>query len=624
MRALGLAFAFTPALVTAALVARFAVDVPTWDDFERAPFLAAWKEGRLGFHDFYALHIEHRIVVPRLLMLLNEAWLGDLRVENGFGVAILLAGALGVFGLLRRTLGPEPLRLYGLAFLCNLLWFSPLQWENLLWAIQTAFFLPFACAALALFALWTRAPAALKFAAAGAAAIVATHSFSHGLALWPLVFAAVVLKRDEPPRSRAVFLVAWLALAAAVLLPYFTVGGFRNESLHAYDVAVGERPGGLHLAQLRGRWMRAALFFLALLGSPLSRNPYAPEMEVAPYTGGLVAALFVAAAAVCVLRWRDARLFDRALPWLALGGYGLAASALAGIGRSFYLPWRGALLPHYATLGLVTLVGLVGLLAVLLDAAGVRVARAGPALRGVLRTAPAFAAGLLAGVIVLAGVYGVNGMYEWRSSRLQARTSLLYLQHFQPRYARRLDGQLQVARDYTRLLDDHGLMRPRLAPDLRLRSEFEIEPGELAVEAASVTEAAPRRGGIGLRGFAWLPEAGRRADGVLVTRRDAAGEPWVVALLELHGMPWMAVPRQDHLFNVVWLPGPREFGAFRGSVAQERLPEPGEQELEVWAVDADRMRVRRIAQTLRVRPAGDGGLEVELLGPAPLPGGPTP
>ena len=69
VRALGLALAFTPALVTAALVARFAVDVPTWDDFERAPFLAAWKEGRLGFHDFYALHIEHRIVVPRLLML---------------------------------------------------------------------------------------------------------------------------------------------------------------------------------------------------------------------------------------------------------------------------------------------------------------------------------------------------------------------------------------------------------------------------------------------------------------------------------------------------------------------------------------------------------------------------
>jgi hypothetical protein len=602
LRALFFLLAFTPALATAALVARFAVDVITWDDFERAPFLAAWKEGRLGFDDFYSLHIEHRIVVPRLLMLVNEAWLdGDLRNENAFGVAILLAGALAVFGLLRRTLGPEPLRLYGLAFLCNLLLFSPLQWENLLWAIQTAFFLPFACAALALYALWTRAPATVQFIAAGVAAIVATHSFSHGLALWPLVAGAVLLRRGLSTRGRVGFLAAWGALAALVLLPYFTHGGFVNESLHAYDVPVGERPGGLHLAELPGRAMRAWMFFLALLGSPLSRNPYAPEMDLAPDAGFAVFALFSAGAGLCLLCWRDARLWNRALPWLAFGGYALAASALTGIGRSYYLPWRGALLPHYATLGLVALAGLVGLWAVLLDAFAPRAARAGPALRGVVRMLPAFAAGALAGWALLFGLFGVNGMYEWNSSRLQARTSLLYLPHFEPRFARRLDGQLPVAQQYSKLLDRHGLMRPRLATDLRLAAEFEIDDGVVPAEFASVTEAVARRGAIGLRGFAWLPEAGRRSDGVLVTLRDAAGEPQVVGVLELHGMPWLPIARQDHLFNVVALPGPAEFGAFRGSVGRARLPETSEHELELWSVDAERMRVRRLAQVVRVR-----------------------
>ena len=44
-----------------------------------------------------------------------------------------------------------------------------------------------------------------------------------------------------------------------------------------------------------------------------------------------------------------------------------------------------------------------------------------------------------------------------------------------------------------------------------------------------------------------------------------------------------------------------EFGAFRGSVARARLPEAGEHQLELWAVDAAQMRVRRLAQTVVVR-----------------------
>ncbi len=615
LRALLLALAFSPALAAGALVARFAVDVPTWDDFERAPLFAAWKEGRLGFRDLYALHIEHRIVVPRLLALANTAWLGgDLRVENGFAVAIVLAEALAVHGLLRRTLAPAPLRLFGLTFLANLLLFSPLQWENLLWAIQTAFFLPFACAAVGLLALQSRWPLPARFAAMAAAAIVGTHSFSHGLGLWPLFFGAVLLRRDfGTPRARVAFLAGWVALAAAVLVPYFTVGGFQNASLHAYDTAVGERPPALSLAELPARAPRAIQFFLALLGSPLSRNALWPEMATAREAGALVLGLYGLALVAVVARWRDRVLFDRALPWLALGGYAVLASGLAGLGRSLFLPWRGALLPHYATLGLVALVALAGLWAVALDALSPLVPSRRAALRGLARTAPAVAAGLLAGLTVLTWLFGVNGMYEWHSSRLQARTSLLYLEHFTPRYARRLDGELEIARDMARLLDRHGLMRPRLAPDLRLASEFAIDESPLPPEAARITRASVRGEQVRVWGFAWLPAAGRRADGILLTARDTGGEPVVVGVAELRGLPWLPIPHQDHLFNVVLEPGPAEFGAWSGSVAQGRLPAGPELELEAWAVDAERMRVRRLAQTIAVR-RDEAGLAAELRG----------
>jgi hypothetical protein len=613
--ALLLALAFAPALAAGALVARFAVDVPTWDDFERAPLLAAWKEGRLGLDDLYALHIEHRIVVPRLLALANTAWLGgDLRVENGFAVAILLAEALAVHGLLRRTLDPAPRRLIALTFLANLLLFSPLQWENLLWAIQTAFFLPFACAALGLLALHSRGPLPARFAAAGAAAIVGTHSFSHGLGLWPLFFGAVLLRRDfGTPRARVAFLAAWVALAGAVLVPYFTVGGFQNASLHAYDTAVGERPPALSLADLPARAPRAIQFFLALLGSPLSRNALLPEMATAREAGALVLGLYGLAIAGVLARWRDRALWDRALPWLALGGYAVLAAALAGLGRSVFLPWRGALLPHYATLGLVALAALAGLSAVVLDAWVPRIRSGRAALRGLARTAPAFAAGLLAGVTGLTWLFGVNGMYEWHSSRLQARTSLLYLEHFTPRHARRLDGQLQVARDMAGLLDRHGLMRPRLAPDLRLTSEFAVDETPAPAEAARVTRVVARAEHVRVWGFGWLPEAGRRSDGVLITARDAAGERVVVGVAEVHGLPWLPIARQDHLFNVVLEPGPADFGAFSGTIETARLPDAPELELEAWGVDAERMRVRRFGQTLAVR-RGAAGVSAEVRG----------
>ena len=50
-RALLWVAAFSPALVTACLVARHAVDVPVWDDLERATLLQRWTEGSLDFEE---------------------------------------------------------------------------------------------------------------------------------------------------------------------------------------------------------------------------------------------------------------------------------------------------------------------------------------------------------------------------------------------------------------------------------------------------------------------------------------------------------------------------------------------------------------------------------------------
>ncbi|HZS38481.1 MAG TPA: hypothetical protein VFF06_16715, partial [Polyangia bacterium] len=69
MRRWPLGVALVPAIALAAFVWRFGVDVPYWDQWELVPLLKGAHDGTLRAADFFALHNEHRLVVPRLIML---------------------------------------------------------------------------------------------------------------------------------------------------------------------------------------------------------------------------------------------------------------------------------------------------------------------------------------------------------------------------------------------------------------------------------------------------------------------------------------------------------------------------------------------------------------------------
>ena len=607
--------AFSPALVTGLLVARHAVDVPVWDDLERATLLQKWSEGTLGFDYLYSLHIEHRIVVSRLITLLGAKLAhGSLVFEHGATFTMVLATALLVHGLLRRSVAPGTGSLYGLTFLANLLLFSPLQWETFLWAIQTAFVVPPLCLVAGLYVLESGLPARARLGLCALAAVVATHAFSHGVLLWGVLPAAWLLHpRSGPARTRALFAGAWLLAAAAVLVPYFTVGGFRNESDHAY-VEVGETPHGLALATLPGRAERAVRFQAALLGSPLARTAVVEPRRVAPWAGGLVGALFALAAAYAVVCRRDRRLFERCLPWLVLGGFAVLACSAAAMGRTVDLKWTIGLLPHYLTLSTYVLLSTLVLGALVAGDLRSRAGAPRAASRWLLENAPGFLAGLLVSFQGLQYLIGAAGMAEWESARLQARTSILFINHFEPIRSRRLDGIPEVAHRLLNRLNQAGYLHPPLFEDTRL-AHFAIAEEPLGERDARIVEArfAGRR--LLVRGFAWLPDAGRRADGVLFTVRDAAGERIVVALAELKGLPRVAIPEADHIFNAVRLPNAESFSPWDTTLPLARLPDRPELELEAWAVDSRRMRVQPLAQRLVLRRAG-GPPALELLAPA--------
>jgi hypothetical protein len=610
-RALLFALAFAPAALCASLVADHAVNVPVWDDWERGRLVQKWQDGTLDLGFLYSPHIDHRILLPRLVALANAKWLGgDLRLEMGLAYGVVLGTALAAHALLRRTLGPRPGLLYGTSFLANLLLFTPLQWENFLWAAQPFFLLPMGALVLVLLVLGSRLSIRARFGICLATALVTSHTFSHGLVLWPVVFAFVVLRREfGSPRERALFLAAWSAAAAAVLIPYFTVGGFRNTSLpgHAFGLETGERVPRVALADALADPLRVVRFFFGLLGSVTARLPYLVTARAALWAGVGIAALFLAPLVLWLRRWRDAGAWDRWLPWVTLGGVALGLCALAAIGRTAMKGWEYSILPHYISISLY-----VHLAAVALVALAVR------ALRGARPPGPlpAAAAGLATALLAWGWGVGAAGMDEWRSGRLQARTSLLYVEHVKPRQRWRLDGSIEVVREMGVILDRHGLLDPPLVSDLGL-ARFELRDkalprGDGRIERAVVE---PAHGRVVITGFAWL--GARRADGVLLVIRGDDSERRVLTVAELQGLPVVHIAAHEHAFNFVNLPGAEDFAAFEGRLLPQQLPDGAELEIEAFAVDAERMRLTPLAERVRAQRDGER-ISLEVLHP---PGG---
>jgi hypothetical protein len=68
----------------------------------------------------------------------------------------------------------------------------------------------------------------------------------------------------------------------------------------------------------------------------------------------------------------------------------------------------------------------------------------------------------------------------------------------------------------------------------------------------------------------------------------------------MSGVPFVAIPEADHRLNAVVLPGLETFAPFRGRVPGHRLALLDTREIQAWAVDSQRMRVRPLPQHVAI------------------------
>ena len=145
-----------PALILLIDIRVFAVNVPFMDDWQFVPLLEKAKNGTLTFQELVAPHDEHRLLLPRIIIIGSMfATGGDYRAQSYITFAVVAVISAALLWLLLRLNGARNsvLLAWGLA---NVALFSPIQFHNWLWPMQFAYFLPMRSWFFA-FACFTRA-----------------------------------------------------------------------------------------------------------------------------------------------------------------------------------------------------------------------------------------------------------------------------------------------------------------------------------------------------------------------------------------------------------------------------------------------------------------------------------
>ncbi|MEM9480651.1 MAG: hypothetical protein AAGA58_13435 [Verrucomicrobiota bacterium] len=587
--------AISPAIFTGYAVATHAVNIPVWDGWERAVLLKKYYEGDLDFAYLYSPHIDHRMFFPRLVFLgLNELSGGDVRWECYFIFGSLVAASV-FLGMFCHRIFRSATWTWTMVFILNLFLFNPLQYQNLLWPVQVAMVLPIACLCGIVWAMTSRMNVWAKFAVVLVAATIGTHSFGHGLALWPVVVGLAILLPDFGPRRRE-FIILSVTVGLATIAAYFTVDfNVHESSMHSYGAEPGSATPGMHsLLEREKDFDDVTRFAFVGIGSVIARVLHTDPTVVVTDAGRGLMIAFAVLSIFLLVRWKDKELRAALLPWLAMGGYSVVAATALALGRNGLDRYR-ALLTRYMTPTMFVAIAIVGIVAYLLYRW-----QSNEKSSYSRETRTRWALGLavfISMVMIPQWVYGMHKMEAWKLSRLQGRVALLYLNHHETKWPGRVEKDPEFLREQADYLNSKGLLDPPMFEKFDFGSFEKVErdgkkPYALSKRRVEVSKAFVNGLDLWTEGYALLGEGhGRIADGVLLTWRKEGESDWkVIALWEMAAINVARVSVVDsHFQHSKSLSRPNAFAKWEASASLADLPD-GRLEFRAWALNAEKMK----------------------------------
>jgi hypothetical protein len=191
---------------TIAVVIRTYSPLPKWDHWAEILWLKHYYAGQWQISDLWRQHNEHRILFPRLFLLTDWFLFRGKNIFLLFSILLLQAAHAWIF--LREVRNwrelSRALRLT-VAAIIVILFFSGANLDNFTWPFQISFILAFYAGTVSLYSLIRYAEKCGKrkarmaavgwLAASAGSGIVATHSLSNGILIWPvLLLTGIVLR----------------------------------------------------------------------------------------------------------------------------------------------------------------------------------------------------------------------------------------------------------------------------------------------------------------------------------------------------------------------------------------------------------------------------------------------
>jgi hypothetical protein len=249
-----------PAFLCLLFIKNYGVNVVYWDQWEIVPLFDKLYSGHLSFADLFAQQNEHRILVPRIVMLL----LGIIThyntvAEMYFSWCLICLISFVLFIAYTKIFGNTPNSLIKFVPVVWIL-FSLRQWENLLWGFQVAFFMEILFLVLSLFLLETSKKPNWKFAFSVICGLFCTFTLANGMLIWPIGLAQILLvyrlQQKEQLRPYLKMATAWSLIGIISCILYFVTYTKPSSS-----------PSFLYFIQ---QPISSIRFLLASIGSPLA------------------------------------------------------------------------------------------------------------------------------------------------------------------------------------------------------------------------------------------------------------------------------------------------------------------------------------------------------------------
>lgn len=232
------------------------IDFPYMDQWEAVSLMEKLFTHTLNFQDFTAQHNEHRILFPKLIMVLGASLTHwnitlELYINIFLGICLFWVISKPIKILFKKEEIPYK---FGLISIISLLIFSLSQYENWRWGWQIQIFLNVWMVCLGIYWLTKSTISNWYFLGAMVAGIIATYSFANGLLFW-VVGVIVLWNLPLKNTQKYTYSIIWIVLA--MFLAWSYMEGYHRPEEHPIPVFT------------LNYFLNYGAFVLAYLGNPL-------------------------------------------------------------------------------------------------------------------------------------------------------------------------------------------------------------------------------------------------------------------------------------------------------------------------------------------------------------------